>query len=154
VPAGADARPRFILDAMVLAAGLTSRRERVSFSRRLVELALDRSIDLVLTDVLLDETRDVLVAPKFVGRVTEEEAMTLLAGLAAASLLIVHDRGLIPAGLTDDPDDDYLADAALKTASYLVTRDDRAGFGRVSGLESGRPGTALRRLGLLENEAR
>ena len=46
---------------MVLAAGLTSRREPASFSRRLVEAAIDRMMELVLTEKLSAETRAVLV---------------------------------------------------------------------------------------------
>lgn len=65
----------------------------------------------------------------------------------AAASIVIGDRGLTFPSLTDDEDDDYVADAALKTGAFLVTRDDHANFGKVQGLKSGRPGTALRRIG-------
>lgn len=132
---------------MILAAGLTSRREPASFSRRLVELAVDGAFDLVVTEILLEEVYDVLVDPGFVARVRDDEAATLVGGLATVASIVVRDRGLAPPRLTDDPDDDYLAQAALHTNAYLVTRDDAANFGKVDGLASGRPGSALRLLG-------
>jgi len=38
---------------MVMAAGLTSRREPASYSRRLVELAFDGKVELVMTETML-----------------------------------------------------------------------------------------------------
>ena len=93
---------------MVLAAGLTSRREPASFSRHLVELGIDGAYDLVVPN-----------------------------------MYAAHER------LTNDPNDDYLAHAALQADAYLVTRDDAAGFEHVDGLRLGRPGSALRLLGAL-----
>lgn len=89
---------------MVLAAGLTSRREPASHSRRLVELAI--------------------------------------AGFANVASAFIRDSQIEHEHLTDDPDDDYLADAALKTGAFLVTRDDAANFGKVEG--SGWAGPARR----------
>ena len=74
MPVSDKGKHRLILDAMVLAAGLTSRREPASFSRRLVELAFDGFFELVVTEVLLEEVHAVLVDPKFVGQVNETEA--------------------------------------------------------------------------------
>lgn len=56
---------------MVLAAGLTSRREPVSFSRRLVELGINGAYDLVVTENLLDELYRVLINPKFIGQMSD-----------------------------------------------------------------------------------
>lgn len=81
-----------------------------------------------------------------------EEAATLLGGLAAAASIVIGDLGLTFPPLTDDEDDDYLADAALKTGAFLVTRDDHANSRKVQGLKSGRPGTALRRIGAFGND--
>lgn len=145
-------RPRLILDAMVLAAGLTSRREPASYSRRLVELAFDGAFDLVVTEILLEELFGVLIEPRFVGRVSDDEASVLMTGLATVAAIVVADRDLDHPPLTDDPDDDYLAGAALATGAFLVTRDDAAAFAKVRGLVSGRPGTALRRLGAFGEE--
>jgi predicted nucleic acid-binding protein len=135
---------------MVLAAGLTSRREPASFSRRLVELAIDEAFDLVVTETLLDEVQRVLVNPRFVGRMSEEEAAAAIVGLVAVASIVVSDAHFSPGHLTDDPDDDYLARVALQVDAYLVTRDDAAGFERVAGLRVGRPGTALRLIGALD----
>lgn len=146
---GDEGRRRFILDAMVLVAGLTSRHEPASYSRRLGELAIDGVYELVVTEILLEEVYDVLVDPTFVGRVTEREAAALVEGLATVASILIKDEGLEHVRVTDDPDDDYLAHAALQTGAYLVTRDDGASFQKVDGLESGRPGTALRLLGAL-----
>ena len=70
MPVGGEGRHRLILDAMVLAAGFTSRREPASFSRRLVELAFEGDFELVVTEVLLEEVHAVLVDPRFIGRVS------------------------------------------------------------------------------------
>ncbi len=135
---------------MVMAAGLTSRREPASYSRRLVELALDGKVELVMTETLLQEVYEVLIDPEFVGRMREPEAATLVTGLANVASVFIRDTQIEQAHLTDDPDDDYLADAALKTGAFLVTRDDAANFGKVEGLRVGRPGTALRMIGAFD----
>jgi predicted nucleic acid-binding protein len=144
------ARPlRILPDAMVLAAGLTSRREPASFSRRLVEAALDGQVELVLTETLLEEALAVLVDSDFRGRLSDDVAEVLLGALRAVAVEVVDDTALVPPTRSSDPDDDYLVDAALATGSMLVSRDDRADFGSIPGLDIGRPGTALRRAGLL-----
>jgi len=135
---------------MVLAAGLTSRREPASHSRRLVELAFDGKFELVVTETLLHEVYEVLVDPKFVGRIREPEAATLVAGLTNVASVLIRDAQIEHPGLTDDPDDDYLAHAALGTGAFLVTRDDAANFGKVEGLRVGRPGLALRMIGAFD----
>lgn len=135
---------------MVLAAGLTSRREPASFSRRLVELGIDGAYDLIVTENLLDELYRVLINPKFVGQMSEEEAAMAIAGLMAAASRIISDAHVKHEPLTNDPDDDYLAHAALQADAYLVTRDDAAGFGHVDNLRVGRPGTVLRLIGALD----
>lgn len=135
---------------MVLAAGLTSRREPASFSRRLVELGIDGVYDLVVTETLLDELHRVLTNPRFVGQMSGEEAAIAIEGLASVAWKFVPDAHLVHPLLTDDPNDDYLAHAALQADAYLVTRDDAAGFGQVDGLRFGRPGAALRVIGVLD----
>ena len=135
---------------MVLAAGLTSRREPASHSRRLVELAIDGKVELVVTETLLQEVYEVLIDPGFVGRMREPEAATLVAGFANVASVFIRDTQIEHEHLTDDPDDDYLADAALRTGAFLVTRDDAANFGKVEGLRVGRPGTALRMIGAFD----
>jgi len=152
VPGDAARRERLILDAMVLVAGLTSRREPASYSRRLVELALDGRFELVVTATLLQETYEVLVDPKFKGRVTEPEAATLVGGLAAIASIFLRDEYAERSRLADDPDDDYLAHAAFDTGSVLVTRDEAAHFERIEGLRVARPGAALRLVGGLDDE--
>lgn len=132
---------------MVLVAGLTSRREPASHSRRLVELVLEGEVDLIVTQTLLQEVYEVLVDPGFVGSMQESEAATLVGGLASVASEFIRDSQLGHRHLTDDQDDDYLAHAALRTDAFLVTRDDAANFGKVEGLRFGRPGTALRMIG-------
>ena len=141
---------RVVPDAMVLAAGLTSRREPASFSRRIVDAVLDGQVEVVLTETLLAETRAVLVDPSFRGKLPEPLADALLDALRLAASTVIDDTTIVAPRRCGDPDDDYLVDAALATASMLVSRDDRADFGSVAGLDSGRPGTALRRAGLLD----
>lgn len=135
---------------MVLAADLTSRREPASHSRRLVELAIDGKVELVVTETLLQEVYEVLIDPEFVGRMREPEVATLVAGFANVASVFIRDTQIEHEHLTDDPDDDYLADAALKTGAFLVTRDDAANFGKVEGLRVGRPGAALRMIGAFD----
>jgi predicted nucleic acid-binding protein len=114
---------------MVLAAGLTSRREPASFSRRLVELGIDGAYDLVVTETLLDELHRALTSPKFIAQMSDEEAATAIEGLIVVAWKLVLDAGGADEPLTNDPNDDYLAHAALQADAYLVTRDDAAGFG-------------------------
>lgn len=149
VPGAVD-RLRVLPDAMVLAAGLTSRREPASFSRRLIAAAAGGIVELILTETLLDETRAVLVDPDFRGSMRPVIADGLLAALRVVAVSVVADRGTTPPRRCADLDDDYLVDAALATGAMLVSRDDRAGFGAVAGLRSGRPGAALRTAGILE----
>ena len=147
----AEPRERVLLDAMVLVAGLTSTREPASHSRRLIELAANGRFDLVVTDTLLAETFEVLVNPKFIGRLETDDAIEVLSAIAGMAAVHVHDAGTPHPPLTADPDDDFLAAAALATGALLVTRDDRAGFSGVIGLRIGRPGTALRLLGVIDS---
>lgn len=140
---------RILPDAMVLAAGLTSRREPSSFSRRLLEAVADGVVDLVLTETLLDEARAVIVDPEFVGHQLADVADELLTALRIVAVVLIDDRDAPAPARCADPDDDYLVDAALATGAMLVSRDDRAGFSSIPDLDSGRPGTALRRAGLL-----
>jgi len=77
------------------------------------------------------------------------EAATAIAGLVAVASRLISDAHAPHAFLTNDPNDDYLAHAALQADAFLVTRDDAAGFGHVDGLRAGRPGTALRLIGAL-----
>ena len=135
---------------MVLVAGLTSRREPASFSRRLIEAIVQGVVELQLTETLLAETRAVLVDPGFTGHVSPAAADVLLAALRVVSVGVVADTGRQAPSRCDDPGDDYLVDAAMATGSMLVSRDDHARFSRVAGLRSGRPATALRAAGLLE----
>jgi putative PIN family toxin of toxin-antitoxin system len=152
VPGAVGGKPRVLLDAMVLAAGLTSRREPRSFSRRLIELGVDDQIELIVTERLIDEVRDVLIDPAFTARVAPEVATSLVASIAAVAKELVDDRDVAAPRRCADPDDDYLVDAALATGAMLVSRDDRADFASVPGLLTGRPGTALRQFGFLEDE--
>jgi predicted nucleic acid-binding protein len=134
---------------MVLASGLTSTREPASFAKRLIEAALDGRVAFILTETLLGETRDVLLLPEFPGHMSEEAAETLIEALRAAAARIVDDTEAAFPRRCSDEDDDYLVDAAMTNFAMLVSRDKRAQFERVPGLDYGPPGTALRRAGLL-----
>ncbi len=79
---------------MVLAAGFTSRREPASFSRRLVELAFEGTVELVVTEVLLGAVHAVLGDPKFMGRVPESEAALFIEGLASVATVLIPDEGV------------------------------------------------------------
>lgn len=152
VGGGTDSLLRVLPDAMVLAAGLTSRREPASYSRRLIEAALAGQVELVLTETLLAETRDVLVDRDFRGHLEPEVAEVLLGALSTVAVTVIDDTGSTLPRRCSDPDDDYLVDAALAGESMLVSREDRADFASVPGLDNGRPGTALRRAGLFDDD--
>lgn len=142
----AKSRELLILDAMVLAAGLTSRREPASNSRRLIELATEGRYGLVVTDTLLQEAYAVLIQPGFVGRLDPAEAADRVSALAGIAETHLDDAGVVQPRLTSDPNDDYLAAAAIATGAFLVSRDEAAKFEDVPGLRVGRPGTARRLL--------
>jgi predicted nucleic acid-binding protein len=116
-----------------------------------VEAALGDGIELILTDTLVAEARAVLVDPAFRGHLPGPLADALLDALQAAASVVIADVGAVAPHRCGDPDDDYLVDAALAEQAMLVSRDDRADFKSVEGLDSGRPGTALRRAGLLDD---
>jgi len=128
VPDATDSRLLVIIDAMVLAAGLTSRKEPASFSRRLVSAVFDGKIELVLTETLLTETRAVLVDVDFRGHLPDVLTDVLLDALRVAATEIADDRGVVSPRRCDDPDDDYLVEKALASGAMLVSRDDAAGF--------------------------
>lgn len=152
MPDATEPKPRLILDAMILAAGLTSRRDPASHSRRLIELVLAERIELVLTETLIEEATAVLTDEEFSHQVSETEALTLMSGLILLGGPLIADSGVTHPGRCDDPDDDYLVAAALSNDAFLATYDREARFEKVEGLLVGRPGRALRLFGFFGDE--
>jgi len=62
----------------------------------------------------------VLLDPRFVGRLEREDAVERLSVIAGMAAVHVRDAGVRQPPLTADPDDDYLAAAALATEALLL----------------------------------
>jgi uncharacterized protein len=110
---------RAVLDPNVLISALIS---PVGAPREIVTAWTQGSFDLVASPLLLDELRDVLARPRFRRWVSTATVADYVQGLTDAAT-IIDDPPLV-AGLSPDPDDDYLiALARVAEADYLVSGD-------------------------------
>jgi uncharacterized protein len=110
---------RVVLDANMLVSAVIS---TAGPPREIVGAWVDERFELIASPVLLDELRDVLARPRFRRWVSEATASEFVEGLAEDAEIIADPPA--QAGLTPDPDDDYLlALARAAQADYLVSGD-------------------------------
>lgn len=110
---------RVVLDANVLVSAVIS---TAGPPREIVEAWVQARFELVASAALLDELRDVLARPRLRRWVSAEVAAEFIAGLAQDALLLEDPPP--QAGLSPDPDDDYLITLARAAeADYLVSGD-------------------------------
>lgn len=110
---------RVVLDVNVLVAALIA---EAGPSRAIITAWADERFALITSPALIDELRDVLERPKFRRWVTVQTAQQFIDGLATDAEVIADPPPI--AGLTPDPNDDYLvAPARAAQAGYLVSGD-------------------------------
>ena len=104
---------------------------------RIARAADSGVFEVVVSDVLLSELRDVLLRPRFRRYMTEGEVEALVTDLREKG--IGATEGEIERAVPDDPKDDYLvALARASEADYLVSGDPH-----LAGMESKVPVTVL-----------
>ena len=110
---------RAVLDPGVLISALISPDGP---PREIITAWADGRFDLIVSPALLDELRDVLARPKFRRWVRRETATEFIDGLEGAALLINDPPA--QAGVSPDPDDDYLIALARSSgADHVVSGD-------------------------------
>jgi putative PIN family toxin of toxin-antitoxin system len=110
---------RVVVDANVLVSAVIS---ELGPPREIVDAWVQERFELIVSPALLDELGDVLTRPRLRRWVSAEVAVEFIAGLAQDAL-VLEDPPL-QAGLTADPDDDYLIVLARAAgADYLVSGD-------------------------------
>ncbi|MEO8123788.1 MAG: putative toxin-antitoxin system toxin component, PIN family [Burkholderiales bacterium] len=112
---------RLVLDTNVVVAGML----RGGPPRRLLELAIDETIDLYSSPVLLDELAHTLAYAKFARRVQHfgVNAQVLVAQYAALVSLVIP--ATVPRVVTHDADDDHVIAAAVAARADLIATGDR-----------------------------
>jgi putative PIN family toxin of toxin-antitoxin system len=110
---------RVILDANVLVSAVIS---TAGPPREIVTAWVDGRLELIASPALLAELRDVLDRPRFRRWVSIATVTEFIDGLAEDAVIVDDPPG--QAGLTADPDDDYLiALGRAAGADYLVSGD-------------------------------
>ena len=108
--------PRIVLDSnVVISAFLFG-----GVPARLLELALNGSIECFTSLPILDEIRDVLLRPKF--GLSSEQALTLIEELHDLCQVVSPREKVL--AVIDDPDDNIILECALSAdADIIVTGD-------------------------------
>ena len=108
--------PRIVLDSNVVISAFIFG----GLQARLLELALNGSIECFTSLPILDEIRDVLLRPKF--GLSSEQALTLIEELHdLCQVVMPREKVLI---VIDDPDDNIILECALSAdADVIVTGD-------------------------------
>lgn len=101
---------------------VSSRISDLGYPAMIVRAADEEHFDLVVSERLLGELRDVLMRPRFRRYATLEEVAEFLIWLSRKGIL--YDEGQIERTVQEDPKDDYLV-ALLRSsgADYLVSGD-------------------------------
>jgi putative PIN family toxin of toxin-antitoxin system len=108
-----------VLDPNILVSALIS---PLGVPARVLGAWSNEYFELVISQAVLDELREVLARPSFRRRITVEEVAEYVDGLEADSEL-VEDPGEVPV-VSRDPDDDYLIALARSAgADYIVSGD-------------------------------
>lgn len=111
--------PRAVVDPNVFVSAQISSSGPPAIIGRAVDV---RAFELVVSERLLSEKRNVLVRPRFRRYMTEAEVDLLVANLREKG--VAHEEGEIRRIVPDDPKDDYLIALALSSdADCLVWGD-------------------------------
>lgn len=114
-------RLRWVLDTNVVVSGLLWG----GHSRRLLELALDNTITLYSSPVLIDELSQTLHYAKLAKRITalQTTALALVAHYSAIVTLVVPQR--VPRVIAHDADDDQVLACAVEARAHLIASGDQ-----------------------------
>lgn len=114
-------RLRLVLDTNVAVSGLLWG----GHSRRLLELALDNTIALYSSPVLVDELSQTLHYAKLGKRITamETTAQALVASYSAMVTLVVPQQ--VPRVIVQDADDDQVLACAVEAHAHLIASGDQ-----------------------------
>lgn len=116
---------RWLLDTNVVVSALL---KPLSVPARLLDLALSGHIEVVVSNELLAEYREVLLRPKFRFSEGDVDAVLELMRSRAISVVPVPQRATTP-----DPKDQFVIDLAATSGAVVVTDNTRhfEGFPRV-----------------------
>ncbi len=114
-------RLRLVLDTNVVVSGLLWG----GHSRRLLELAVDDTIALYSSQILLDELRQTLHYAKLARRITvlQTTALALVAHYSAMVTLVVPQQ--VPRVIARDADDDQVLACAVEARAHLIASGDQ-----------------------------
>ena len=115
------ARLRLVLDTNVVVSGLLWG----GHSRRLLELALDNTVALYSSPVLVDELNQTLHYAKLAKRITalHTTAQALVAHYSAMVTLVVPQQ--VPRVIAQDADDDQVLACAVQARAHLIASGDQ-----------------------------
>jgi len=136
---------RILLDTNILISGILSAG---SPPARLLDLWLDRKLELVTSQFQLDELRGVLARPKLARRIEAAESTRLLENLGRES---IRARNLPVVDVSPDPADNHILATAIAGRAELIVSGDRAGMlelREVAGIPIVTAREALERLGV------
>lgn len=114
-------RLRLVLDTNVVVSGLLWN----GHSRRLLELAINDTITLYSSPVLVDELSQTLHYPKLAKRITalQTTAQALVANYSAMVTLVVPQQ--VPRVIARDADDDQVLACAMQARAHLIASGDQ-----------------------------
>jgi uncharacterized protein len=114
-------KPRIVLDTNVLVSGTIVRH---GFSARILAVALDQEVTLVVSPYLLAEYLAVIQRPHIAQKYQLGSRLALIRQFIQANAMIVIPAA-VPHVVLDDPQDDAILACALEGhAQYLVTGDE------------------------------
>lgn len=113
---------RLVLDTNVVVAALLWNGP----PRRLLEAAIDGTVELVTSQVLLDELKEALAHPKFAKRVAQQGTTAAQLVDRYAAVASVAPPAMIAPTVAADPDDDAVLACALACAAELIVTGDHA----------------------------
>ena len=136
---------RILLDTNILISGVLIKQ---GMPAKLVDLWLERKLELVTSQLQIDEVRDVLARSRIAQRIAPGDAEKLLENLEkeaiwAADLPVVD--------VSPDPDDNLILATAIAGKAALIVSGDRAGMldlKEISGIPIMSAREAVERLGL------
>ena len=116
---------RVVLDTSVLIAGI---RSSSGASRLLLELALNRSVEILISNALVMEYEAVLTRPEHLlasGLIAEDIKELLDALCGVARLVPIHQQWR---PLLDDPDDEMVLEAAINGHAEAIVTFNKSDF--------------------------
>ena len=110
---------KVVLDPNVIVSGLLSAH---GVPARVLTLWADGVYEMVVSDLLIEELRRVLMYPKIADRIETDQSRRLLNALVE-ECTTTPDPDAPPSVLSQDPNDNYLIALAEHTRSVLVSGD-------------------------------